>query len=54
MVDSAFFVKSTPRVRATGRNCRQMGRKYIFGAKNYHLAKTSGKKKIPPKNRHLQ
>ena len=38
------------RVRATGRNCRQMRRKNIFGTKKIYLAKTSGqKKKSPPK-----
>ena len=32
------------RVCATGRNCRQMRRKNVFGTKIYHLAKTSGEK----------
>ena len=32
------------RVRATGRNCRQMRRKNIFGTKKFYLAKTSGEK----------
>ena len=41
------------RVRATGRNCRQMQRKNIFGTKKIYLAKTSGEKKFSEKNRHL-
>ena len=36
--------KTERRVRATGRNCRQMRRKNIFGTKKFHLAKTSGEK----------
>ena len=34
------------RVRATGRHCRQMRRKNIFGTKKLYLAKTSGEKKF--------
>ena len=37
---------TSTRVRATGRNCRQMRRKNIFGTKKIYLAKTSGEKKF--------
>ena len=36
-----------PRVHATDSHCCQMRRKFIFGTKKHHLAKTSGEKNSP-------
>ena len=47
---SSLIPVYTIRVCATGRSCRQMWRKNVFGTKEFRLANTSGKKKkSPPK-----